>query len=123
VFWQQVPHFSLPSSSHRDPDDLMIVIGSGLIICSSTLWEYSIMFAPYVLTGLCTILILLSILNWWEKSVREDSWKHLFIIALLFGVDFSVHRTKAVLMPDKDIIERTSELKKLSLAGQKTELK
>jgi uncharacterized membrane protein YeaQ/YmgE (transglycosylase-associated protein family) len=81
------------------PYDLMMAIGSGIIICSSTLWEYSIMFAPYVLTGLFTILILLSILNWWERSDREDSWKQLFVIALLFGVDFSVHRTNAVLMP------------------------
>jgi hypothetical protein len=81
------------------PEDLMIAIGSGIIICSSTLWEYSIMFAPYVLTGLFTILILLSILNWWKMSEGEESWKQLFIIALLFGIDFSVHRTNAVLMP------------------------
>ncbi len=81
------------------PQDLIIIIGSGMILASSTLWEYSIMFAPYVLTGLFTTLILLSVLRWWERSEREDSWKQLFIIALLFGLDFSVHRTNAVLMP------------------------
>jgi hypothetical protein len=83
---------------------IMMAIGSGIIICTSTLWEYAIMFVPYILTALFTILILLSVLNWWKKSDRKDSWKQLFIITLLIGLDFSVHRTNAVLVPGIIII-------------------
>jgi len=81
------------------PDDLIIAIGSGMILASATLWEFSIMFDPYILTGLFTAFIMLSVLKWWERAERKDSWKQLFLIALLFGLDFSVHRTNAVLMP------------------------
>jgi hypothetical protein len=80
-------------------ESLSLIITSGIIICSATLWEYAIMFTPYILTALFTVLILLSVLNWWIKAHDTDSWKKLFIITLLLGIDFSVHRTNAVLVP------------------------
>ncbi len=80
-------------------EDLSLVITSGIIICSTTLWEYAIMFTPYILTALFTVLILLSVLEWWRKADERDSWKNLFLITLLLGMDFSVHRTNAVLIP------------------------
>ncbi len=80
-------------------EDLSLVMTSGIIICSTTLWEYAIMFTPYILTALFTVLILLSVLEWWRKAEERDSWKNLFLITLLLGIDFSVHRTNAVLIP------------------------
>lgn len=80
-------------------ENLSIIITSGIIICSTTLWEYATMFTPYILTALFTLLILLSVLNWWIKADNKTSWKNIFLITLLLGVDFSVHRTNAILIP------------------------
>jgi len=76
-----------------------LIITSVIIICSTTLWEYAIMFTPYILTALFTLLILLSLLTWWSNANDKASWKYIFLVALLLGVDFSVHRTNTVLMP------------------------
>jgi hypothetical protein len=80
-------------------EDLALIITSGIIICSTTLWEYATMFTPYILTALFTLLILLSVIEWWIKAHETDSWKNLFLITLLLGIDFSVHRTNFVLIP------------------------
>lgn len=79
--------------------NLSLIIASGIIICSSTLWEYAIMFTPYILTSLFTVFIVLAVLNWWENAENSNSWKSLFIVTLLIGIDFNVHRTNAVLIP------------------------
>jgi hypothetical protein len=79
--------------------NVSLILASGIIICSSTLWEYAIMFTPYNMTALFTVLILLAVLNWWKNADNSDSWKSLFIVTLLIGIDFSVHRTNAVLIP------------------------
>ncbi len=79
---------------------LVILFLTGcIILCSTTLWEYSVMFVPYIVTGLFTVLILHSVVKWWKIADSHDSWRHLFLIAFLFGLDFSVHRTNAVLIP------------------------
>jgi hypothetical protein len=57
------------------------------------------MFTPYILTAMFTVLILLAVLRWWINADNSDSWKNIFIVTLLLGVDFSVHRTNAVLLP------------------------
>lgn len=64
-----------------------------------TLWEYSTKFTPYVLTTVFTGLILWTMIRWWREADRVDAWRWLLLLAFLFGLDFSVHRTNALLMP------------------------
>jgi hypothetical protein len=66
---------------------------------SATLWEHAIKFTPYVLTVVVTALILLAMMRWWENAERPGSWRWLFVIGVLLGLDFSVHRTNALLVP------------------------
>ena len=80
-------------------ENITFVITSGIIICSTTVWEYATTFSPYILTALFTLLILLSVLNWWIKADDKASWKNIFFITLLLGIDFSVHRTNSILIP------------------------
>jgi hypothetical protein len=77
----------------------VLLLAGGIIICGTTLWEYSVMFAPYILTGLFTVFILMAVLKWWEKADESSSWKYVLLIALLTGADFSVHRTNMILVP------------------------
>ncbi len=46
-----------------------------------------------------TALILWAMLKWWEVADRKEALKWLFVVAVLFGLDFSVHRTNAILLP------------------------
>ncbi|HEV2669826.1 MAG TPA: DUF2723 domain-containing protein [Gemmatimonadales bacterium] len=64
-----------------------------------TLWEHASKFTPYVLTVVFTGLILLSMLRWWEEAEQPDAWRWIALLGLLFGLDFSVHRTNALLLP------------------------
>ncbi len=66
---------------------------------SITFWEYAIRFTPYVLTIVFTGLILLALVRWWERADQPESWQLLALTGLLFGLDFSVHRTNALLVP------------------------
>ena len=38
-------------------------------------------------------------LRWWEEADQPNAWRRLALLGLLFGLDFSVHRTNALLMP------------------------
>jgi len=64
-----------------------------------TLWQYATQFTPYVLTAVFTALILYTLVRWWEEAESPSAWRRLAILALLFGLDFSVHRTNALLIP------------------------
>ncbi len=66
---------------------------------SGTLWTYATQFTPYVLTAVFTGLILWTMLRWWSDADRPDAWAWLALLGLLFGLDFSVHRTNALLIP------------------------
>jgi hypothetical protein len=66
---------------------------------SGTLWTYAIQFTPYVLTAVFTGLILWTMLRWWSDADHPGAWAWLAILGLLFGLDFSVHRTNALLIP------------------------
>lgn len=74
-------------------------IGALAFAFSATLWEHAIKFTPYVLTVVFTGLILLTLVRWWEDADRPGSWRWILLLAFLFGLDFSVHRTNALLMP------------------------
>lgn len=64
-----------------------------------TVWTYAVQFTPYILTALFTALILISALSWWRHATISDEPRRLFMLFLLFGLDFSVHRTNALLLP------------------------
>lgn len=74
-------------------------VGALTFAFSLTLWEHAIKFTPYVLTVVFTGLILLTLVRWWDEACSPDAWRWLFLLAFLFGLDFSVHRTNALLMP------------------------
>ena len=74
-------------------------LGALTFAFSATQWEHAVKFTPYVLTTVFTGLILLTIVRWWKVADRPDSWHHIAVLGLLFGLDFSVHRTNALLIP------------------------
>ena len=80
-----------------------VLAGAGLgalaFAFSVTLWEHAIKFTPYVLTVVFTGLILLTLVRWWEAADRPESWRWIALLTFLFGFDFSVHRTNALLIP------------------------
>ncbi len=64
-----------------------------------TLWTLATRFAPYTLTPLLTALIIWSLLRWWHQFDRPEAIRWLVFASLLFGLDFSVHRTNLLLLP------------------------
>ncbi|HYV99354.1 MAG TPA: DUF2723 domain-containing protein, partial [Gemmatimonadaceae bacterium] len=64
-----------------------------------TLWYYAGQFTPYVLTVVFTTIILWTMVRWWECADDDGGWRYLVLLAFLFGLDCSVHRTNALLMP------------------------
>jgi hypothetical protein len=76
-----------------------IALGALPLAFGPTLWTYAAKFTPYVLTAAITAMILYALVQWWRTASDGISVRWLFIIALLIGVDFSVHRTNALLVP------------------------
>ena len=64
-----------------------------------TPWEYAVSYTPYGLTAVFTALIVGVMLRWWRRAAEDGAWKDIALLALLFGIDFSVHRTNALLIP------------------------
>lgn len=96
----------LTGSRDRPPTDRpdpVAVVGAALgaltFAFGVTLWQYAVMFTPYVLTVVFTGLILVAMLRWWEDAERGDAWRWLLVLGLLFGLDVSVHRTNLLLLP------------------------
>lgn len=95
----------LPVEVHENSDSQIILTITGcttgmlIVAFSETLWSYAVKFTPYILTGFFTILILWALLRWWEEADSHRSTLWLFLIALLFGLDFAVHRTNWLLLP------------------------
>jgi len=56
-------------------------------------------FAPYGLNALFTALLLAVALAWWRRAGARDAAAWLFLLALLVGLDVSVHRTNLLLVP------------------------
>jgi hypothetical protein len=76
-----------------------VALGALTFAFSETLWEHAIKFTPYILTALFTALILWTMLRWWDDADEPDAWRRLAWLGLLIGLDFSVHRTNALLLP------------------------
>lgn len=66
---------------------------------SLSVWSHAVQFTPYILSAGFTALILGAALAWWERAAEEEARWRLFLIFLLLGLDFSVHRTNALLLP------------------------
>ena len=75
------------------------MIGALTLAFSSTIWEHAVQFTPYIFTALVTIPILWAMIRWWNRADSPGSWRWLVLITLLFGLDFSVHRTNLLLLP------------------------
>lgn len=94
---------NLVSFQRNNKSRILVISGltAGCLIFSfsSTVWLYSIQFTPYILTAVFTTIILWAMLQWWKLAGNEENLRWLFIILLLFGLDFSVHRTNLLLLP------------------------
>ncbi len=93
---------SASSGAAADPS-LPIALGAAAgalgLAWSADLWEHAIKFTPYILTALFTALLLATMLRWWRDADDPGAWRTLLLLGLLFGIDFSVHRTNTLLVP------------------------
>jgi len=86
-------------------ESAILLTGIGVIAAclnlalSETMWRYAVQFTPYMLTALFTTFLVWAMLRWWGKADQKNSIRWFFLITLLFGLDFSVHRTNLLLLP------------------------
>lgn len=64
-----------------------------------TLWYYAVQYTTYIVTPAFTVMILFAMWKWWRAVGAADGLRWLFVAMLLFGLDISVHRTNALLLP------------------------
>ena len=64
-----------------------------------TPWTYATQFNPYALSALFTAWILAAFLKWWHHAEDADAVGAAALVALLLGVDISVHRANLLLVP------------------------
>lgn len=85
-------------------------LSSGPVLCGAiaggltfafgvTTWDYARQFTPYILSTFFTALILLALMVWWGRAAACRALPWVFLIFLLFGLDFSVHRTNFLFLP------------------------
>jgi len=78
---------------------LSIPIAALTLAFSTTLWLHATKYTPYIFTVCLTVTILWALVRWWHAGPDDNGIRWLCLIALLIGLDFSVHRTNAVLVP------------------------
>jgi len=78
---------------------LAIAVAALFFGLTHTIWYYAIRITPYITTSLLTAFILLAILIWIRKSQNSNSHLYFGLILLLFGLDFSIHRTNLLMLP------------------------
>jgi hypothetical protein len=74
-------------------------LGALLYGVSLTTWYYSVRFTPYIMTVLFTALIISAFLAWYRYNEDINSHLYFALTILLFGLDFSVHRTNLLMLP------------------------
>lgn len=74
-------------------------IGALYFGLSLTTWYYAIRFTPYMTTALLTAVIILTMIAWLRRSEGPHSHLWLGLVLLLFGLDFSIHRTNLLMLP------------------------
>jgi hypothetical protein len=92
----------LATPEGRRPGGAEVAAGAvaGLAFAFSlSVWTHAVQFKPYILSAGFTALILAAALTWWRHAAEEDAPWRLFVLFLLLGLDFSVHRTNALLLP------------------------
>ena len=92
----------LAAPTGRGPGAIEAAAGAiaGLTLAFSvTVWTYAVQFTPYILSACFTALILVAAMDWWRRAAASDQPARLFLLFLLFGLDFSVHRTNELLLP------------------------
>jgi hypothetical protein len=93
-------HLSTPEG--RSPGGAEIGAGAAAGLAfglSLSIWTHATQFTPYILSAAFTALILLAALAWWRSAAQADAPGRIFLLLLLLGLDFSVHRTNALLLP------------------------
>jgi Protein of unknown function (DUF2723) len=90
---------SATEGDRRAMTTLGAALGAWTFAFGATLWEYAVQFTPYVLSAVFAALILWVMLRWWKQPDHPDAWRSIALLGLLFGLDFSVHRTNAMLLP------------------------
>ena len=79
---------------------IVAATAAGLTFCfGETLWQYAVQYTTYIVTPLFSALIVWSMVHWWQSAGERSETGWLFITALLFGLDLSVHRTNSLLFP------------------------
>lgn len=73
--------------------------GALTLAFGTTMWSYATKFTPYILTTVFTGFILWTMVRWWMAADDAEAWRWIALLGLLFGLDFSVHRTNALLIP------------------------
>lgn len=76
-----------------------IAVGALTLAFGQTFWLYAVKFTPYMMTALFTALLLWAMIRWWNRADSGHDLKWLLLIAFLFGLDISVHRTNLLLAP------------------------
>jgi hypothetical protein len=92
----------LATGESRRPSAAALVAGAvaGLTLAFSlSIWTHAVQFTPYSLTAAFTTFILATALAWWRRAEHGAALSWLLLLFLLFGLDFSVHRTNALLLP------------------------
>ena len=74
-------------------------IGALTFGVSITTWYYAIRFTPYMTTGLMSALIITAMLAWQRRITDSSAHLRLGLVTLLFGLDFSIHRTNLLMLP------------------------
>ncbi len=75
------------------------VIGALTLAFSETFWLYATKFTPYIFTVLFTALIVWAMIKLAGAGAGAKAPFWILVITLLFGLDFSVHRTNLLMAP------------------------
>ena len=86
-------------ASPRGPVLAGAVAGGLLFAFGPTPWFHAVQFNPYGLSALFAGLLLLAFHAWWTHAEDSDATGRAALIALLFGLDWSVHRANVLLAP------------------------
>ena len=90
----------LSTPAGRQPAGPELLAGSvaGLAFAFSlSVWGQAVRFTPYMLSATLALLILIAALDWWRRAGECEAAGRIFVIFLLVGLDFSVHRTNSLL--------------------------
>ena len=98
---RSVSRAAVMSGSARWPYAVGAALAGLSLAFSNTLWTYALKFTPYILTALFTALILWAFSRWWEAVAirKNEGYWWVLLMAILAGLDFSVHRTNLLLLP------------------------